>query len=209
MIHCCCKILFLFAALVAGSNVVSRDENSIVMTMIVRDEAVNFRTNLHLWLGIVDYFVFLVDTRTQDGSEQAISRILIPSHTPFKIIHHEFDGFGSSRTRSLEHAWNFFPQATYVWIADPDWRPDVTTIDKRLLHGAVGFDAARFTIVDRSGITTRQCDWLLRHRQGLAMRYHLHEVSTPPCPVLNQVTSSVFRVPFVCIVDHQTRNILL
>ena len=62
-----------------------------------------------------------------------------------------------------------------MWIADPDWRPDVSTIDKSHLN-IREYDVFRFTIVDRSGITTRQCDWLLRHRAGLAMRYHLHEV---------------------------------
>jgi hypothetical protein len=160
-----------------------QDQASIVMTMIVRDEAVNFKSNLHLWLGIVDYFVFLIDSRTQDGSEEVIAATLSSAGVPYEIIYHTFDGFGSSRTRSLENAWKFFPQATYVWIADPDWRPEVASIDKQLLLAAkkTGCDALRFTIVDRSGITTRQCDWLLRHRKGLAMRYHLHEVTGESC----------------------------
>ena len=34
----------------------------------------------------------------------------------------------------------------------------------------------RFTIFDRNGVTTRRIDWLLRNREGLGMRYHLHEV---------------------------------
>jgi hypothetical protein len=179
----CSCLLVLLATLVADGKSLGRreqDENSIVMTMIIRDEAVNIKSNLHLWLGIVDYFVFLVDRRTQDGSEQAIDNVLgaHSGNVPHQIVHHEFDGFGASRTRSLQNAWKFFPHATYVWIADPDWRPDVSSIRKDVLsrENVRGIDAFRFTIIDRSGITTRQCDWLLVHREGLAMRYHLHEV---------------------------------
>lgn len=171
-------LVFLLANLINGRAFITQDENSIVMTMIIRDEAVNINSNLKLWNGIVDYFVFLVDTRTQDGSEDAIRNSLEFADVPYEIIYHQFDGFGSSRTRSLEHAWKHFPQATFVWIADPDWRPDVSSIHKKSLSGlkSLGVDAFRFTIVDRSGLTTRQCDWLLVHKQGLAMRYHLHEV---------------------------------
>ena len=141
---------------VDGRGLVNRqqDENTIVMTMIVRDEAVNIKSNLHLWLGIVDFFVFLVDRRTTDHSEEAIASILDSKEVPYEIVHHDFDGFGSSRTRSLQNAWKYFPQAIFVWIADPDWRPDVSTIQKSSLTR--DFDAFRFTIIDRSGITTRQ-----------------------------------------------------
>lgn len=37
-------------------------------------------------------------------------------------------------------------------------------------------DVFRFTAFDRNGVTKRRMDWLLRHREGLAMKYHLHEV---------------------------------
>lgn len=61
-----------------------------------------------------------------------------------------------------------------MWIADPDWRPEVPTIWKEDLDFKA--DAFRFLVYDRNGFTTRRCDWLLRNRKGLAMRYHLHEV---------------------------------
>lgn len=150
-------------------------DHSIVMTMILRDEAVNIRSNLPLWVGKIDYFVFLIDRRTTDDSEEAIKNILETNKVPFEIVYHDFDGFGSSRTRSLDNAWKFFPQATHVWIADPDWKVDVNIpirkSDLDLVH-----DAFRFVIYDRNGQTTRRCDWLLRHREGLRMRYNLHEV---------------------------------
>jgi hypothetical protein len=171
------QLLDVFVLLLAAQCAAIASHSSIAMTMIVRDEAVNFKSNLHLWVGIIDYFLFLIDRRTQDGSEIEIEKVLRPSNVPYEIVHHDFDGFGSSRTRSLEYTWKFFPQATFVWIADPDWRPDLASIDKSLMeHVSPEIDALRFTIVDRSGVTTRQCDWLLRQKEGLAMRYHLHEV---------------------------------
>lgn len=139
--------------------------------MILRDEAVNIKSNLPLWLSIVDYFVFMVDTRTQDDTHDAIKSIL--RNKEFKIVPYLFDGFGPARTASLQNAWKHFPHATHVWIADPDWKPDTSTININDLDDTSVF---RFLIYDRNGETTRRCDWLLRHREGLAMKYYLHEV---------------------------------
>ena len=145
---------------------------SIVMTMIIRDEEVNIRSNLALWLPIVDYFVFMIDHRNTDNTKEALRSIL--REDQYRLVEHTFDGFGPSRTRSLQNAFKYFPQATHVWIADPDWKPDVSTMNKNDLD--LTADAFRFKIFDRNGITTRRCDWLLRQREGLAMRYNLHEV---------------------------------
>ncbi len=148
---------------------------SIVMTMIVRDEAVNFNANLELWLPVVDYFVFMVDSRTTDGSNSTIVNILDGRAKGYKIFDYLFDGFGSARTESLQKAYEYFPQATHVWISDPDWRPDTTTMKLEDINIA-NADVYRFLIYDRNGETTRRIDWLLKNREGLAMRYALHEV---------------------------------
>lgn len=147
---------------------------SIVMTMICRDEEVNFKENLAKWIPVVDYYVFVVDQRTTDNSVTTIKQILDSGHKEYKIVLSEFTGFGQARTLSLAEAWSTFPQATHVLIADPDWMPDVTTMDKNDLQSDA--DVFRFTVYDRSGFTKRRIDWFLRHRAGLAMRYHLHEV---------------------------------
>ncbi len=149
-------------------------EPSIVLTMISRDEGVNFKSNLALWLPIVDYFTILVDNRTIDDSHAIINQILEGRAKGYKIIDYVFDGFGSSRTLSLREAWKHFPQATHVIIGDPDWKPNTGTMAKSdldFLHTVF-----RFTVYDRSGVTYRQMDWMLLHREGLKMRYNLHEV---------------------------------
>eukprot|EP01041_Mallomonas_annulata_P011112 gene11112-23222_t len=154
-------------AISSGSDV------SVVMTMMIRDEEVNLKTNLELWMPFIDYFVFIVDKRSSDGSVFVINDKL-KNRNKFKIFYNEFSGFGPTRTLSLERAWESFPQASHILIADPDWKPDISTIKKNELESDA--DAYRFLIYDRNGDTTRRCDWLLKHRKGLKMRYNLHEV---------------------------------
>lgn len=151
-----------------------KSEPALAMVMMCRDEAVNFKSNLASWLPIVDYFVFMVDSRTTDDSEKVISSILDPALKDYKVVSYNFTGFGQGRTQSLDEAWKSFPHASHVLIADPDWSPDVTTMDINDLDDSA--DVFRFTAYDRNGVTRRRMDWLLKHRAGLAMRYHLHEV---------------------------------
>ena len=145
----------------------------IVMTMILRDEEVNLRSNLHLWRNIIDYYVFLIDDRTIDNSADVI-RSILPDPDAYIITSFQFEGFGQARTESLSVAWHHFPHASHVWVADPDWRPDVSSIIKYDLQAtAIIYE---FTIFDRNGVTDRVSNWLLRHRAGLRMKYHVHEV---------------------------------
>ena len=147
---------------------------SLVITMICRDEEVNFKSNLELWLPVASYFVFMLDTRTTDQSQTVIEKILGGKAAGFKVVPYEFNGFGPARTASLEAAWQYFPQASHVLIADPDWQPVSTTININELD--MEHDVFRFMVYDRNGATTRRMDWLLRHRAGLQMKYNLHEV---------------------------------
>ena len=192
-------LLFLWIVLLSGVR--ARDV-SIVISMICRDEGVNFRANLGLWLGIADYFVFAMDERNTDDSASIIESIL-KGKAAYAIIPHKFDGFGQARTASLEAAWKHFPQASHVLIADPDWRPDVSTFRREELE--VRADVYRFLLRDRNGysirfdlvcccnnafgfdctvlpllyccrVSARTADWLLTHKANLKMRYHLHEV---------------------------------
>ena len=59
-------------------------------------------------------------------------------------------------------------------IADPDWRPDISTMKKSDLD--LTSYICFFKIYDRNNVTMRRLDWILRQRSGLKMRYHLHEV---------------------------------
>ena len=105
----------LLAAIVSQLNA---QRIKLAITMICRNEEVNFRSNLRLWLPIVDYFVFMMDTRTTDQSSSAIAEIL-NGKAKYEIVPYEFDGFGPARTDSLSAVWQHFREATHVLIADP------------------------------------------------------------------------------------------
>ena len=94
--------------------------------MMCRDEEINLKSNLKHWLNIVDFFIFLIDKRTIDNSIKTIQETLIDTKI-YRIIMYDFDGFGNARTLSLTEAWNHFPHATHVLIADPDWMPDTVS----------------------------------------------------------------------------------
>lgn len=174
MTNCITLMLLNCFWLVAFAREEVRVKPGLAITMICRDEAVNFKANLAAWLPIVDYYVFMIDSRTKDDSVEVINNILKPAGKDFKIVHYNFSGFGQGRTQSLKETWDTFPQASHVLIADPDWSPNVSTMDIYDLDDTV--DVFRFTAFDRNGVTRRRMDWLLKHRAGLAMRYHLHEV---------------------------------
>lgn len=151
------------------------EDVSLSVAMICRNEAVNFKSNLAEWFGVADSFVFLLDNRNSDNSAEVIQEIMSKGDKKHVIESHVFTGFGQARTKSLEIAWRHFPDATHIMLADPDWRPRVDTLDKSELIRA-NAEVFRFTVYDRNRVTTRRIDWMLRHREGLAMRYHLHEV---------------------------------
>ena len=83
----------------------------------------------------------MVDSRTSDGTEQAIQNSL-REKVPYQILPYTFEGFGYARTLSLKVAYKYFPLATHVFIADPDWRPDVSTIKEE--EEDLDYDAFRF-----------------------------------------------------------------
>lgn len=125
-------------------------QSSLAICMMVRDEAVNLRVNLPLWTLVADAFVILVDERTVDDSKSVATSILSKSKKSYVLADYKFSGFGQARTLSLSKTWEHFPNATHVLIADPDWKPDVSTIDLNDLDNSA--DVFRFTVFDRNGI---------------------------------------------------------
>jgi hypothetical protein len=103
---------------------------------MVRDESFNIRANLPLWgSSFFDAYVFAVDERTVDDTWKALDES-IPAGAPRFIFNYTFDGFGPARTLVFEKAWEHFPNITHVLVADPDWRPDMKTINKSDLNNA-------------------------------------------------------------------------
>lgn len=147
---------------------------SLAVAMIVRDEEVNIRSNLPLWATFAECFVFMVDERTGDRTEEAVRDVLSAASRRYYVERYTFEGFGEARSLSLQRTWQQCGAASHVLIADPDWRPRLDSIS--LAHLNLDSQVFRFVVYDRNGMTNRRMDWLLRHRDGLRMRYALHEV---------------------------------
>ena len=147
--------------------------------MMVRDERHNLLHNLPLYQdgndGSGDFFdayVIAVDTRTTDDTLAVLQQV-IPSHIPKHIFNYTFDGFGPARTLVFDEAYKHFPDITHVLVADPDWRPNPAHLNKNDLDFT--HDSYQFKIWDRNGLTTRYCNWLMRHQPNLRYDYYVHE----------------------------------
>jgi hypothetical protein len=147
----------------------------VVVAMICRNEEVNFKSNLALWARDVEYFLFLMDERSTDNSPATINAIL-DGIAQYTIVRNQFEGFGQARTRSMQEAYHHYPSATHVIVADPDWRPDMSTFRLDMFRAPPEIEVFRFTVYDRNKMTNRQMDWILRNKPTNKMRYHLHEV---------------------------------
>jgi len=142
---------------------------------MVRDESTNIRKNLPLWtysnVPFFDAYVIAVDSRTEDDTIEAIGEVT--KGTPTHVFEYDFKGFGQGRTEVFKEAWRVFSNITHVMVADPDWKPNMDLINKSdLISPSSSFE---FLIWDRSGITTRHCNWLMRHQEGLYFDYYVHE----------------------------------
>ena len=67
--HLFARLLAFFVFLYGIKNAYCK-QPSLIVTMMCRDEAVNLNVNLAAWTKVAEYFVFLVDSRTQDDTEQ-------------------------------------------------------------------------------------------------------------------------------------------
>eukprot|EP00611_Tribonema_gayanum_P030155 TRINITY_DN829_c0_g2_i1.p1 TRINITY_DN829_c0_g2~~TRINITY_DN829_c0_g2_i1.p1 ORF type:complete len:977 (+),score=264.58 TRINITY_DN829_c0_g2_i1:124-2931(+) len=150
---------------------------TLCILMIIRNEEANLRLNLPLWRDVADCFVFGVDDRTDDDSIGAIHASL-PSWMPRTVYKYTFDGFAGARNLALDAAWQNYRNTTHLLMADPDWKPDLSTIDKTELD--TDHQSFEFSIWDRSGQSMRLALWLQKHIKGLRFRYRLHEDLVPP-----------------------------
>ncbi|GMI50413.1 hypothetical protein TeGR_g12814, partial [Tetraparma gracilis] len=150
---------------------------TVALLLMVRDESHNLRTNLPLWNApdsaapFFDAFVIAVDDRTIDDTREAIGEIT--AGTPTHMFDYTFEGFGPARTLVFEETWKKFPHITHLLVGDPDWKPNLSLINKSDLDEE--HHTYQFKIWDRNGVTTRNCNWLMRNREGLHYDYYVHE----------------------------------
>lgn len=147
---------------------------SLLLALMVRDEAANLRANLPRFAGVADAVCCGIDDRSADGSARAVAEAL-PA-VPRWVFYFTFAGFGAGRTRVFAESWRRFPRVTHVLALDPDWEP------LEMLKAQLDFAHSTFLfkVVDRNGLTTRTMNWLVRHERGLVFDHALHEQLVQP-----------------------------
>jgi len=149
---------------------------SLVLALMVRDEAANIRANLPAWSAVADAVVCGIDDRTSDETARAV--VEGAPNIPKWVFYFTFDGFGKSRTFVFYEAWRKFSNVSHVLILDPDWVMETAPMaDLDFIHRSY-----LFVIRDRNGLTTRVASWLTRHQKGLKFERRLHEQLVYPDP---------------------------
>ena len=153
---------------------------TLACLMIVRDEAENLQTNLPKWNNnenngnFFDAYVIGIDDRTKDNSTDIITNYLDSKSIPYHIFYQTFIDFGTSRTKVLEETYKYFSNnITHVFFIDPDWSPNMKTMNKDDLD--LHTESYQFKIIDRSGISVRYSNWLALHQKSLSFAYYIHE----------------------------------
>jgi len=140
--------------------------------MIVRDEAENLQKHLPLWTHhqFCNAFVIAIDSRTIDSTHQILTQT-IPSNIPHHIYISNFTNFGQARTNVLQQAYLYYANMTHIFMMDPDWKPNITSLDKSNL--SLDIEAYQFKIWDRSGVSIRYANWLALHQPNLTFAYYV------------------------------------
>eukprot|EP00752_Nemacystus_decipiens_P003054 g2831.t1 len=150
-----------------------KQDISLCLLLIVRDEEESLQKNLPLWREVADCFVIGVDERTTDRTTVIIHEVLGDDVARF-VFFFTFHDFAQARNAVIRSTAHNFPGCSHVIIADADWRPELETVDKSdldFVHGSFPF-----LVWDHSGHTSRVMGWLLRFDKDLRFKYRVHEV---------------------------------
>ena len=100
----------------------------------------------------------------------------IPPRAKTHFFNYTFEGFGPARTLVFKKAWEKFPEISHVLVTDPDWRPNLETIDKRDLMDP-NYDSYEFKVCPAVGVSLGYFSKMPFLSQQPPRRRSL-----PPCP---------------------------
>jgi hypothetical protein len=152
---------------------------TLLLNMLIKDEAENLRRSLPRWAKLIDYFIIGVDDANSDDSVAIIKQYL--GHLPGEICEVHFDGIGPTWNAVLQMGILHFPGATHGIAADADFTPIHSALDRNAL--SLRENTLRFLAWDEQQITDRPLDWIYRNIPGArVIRRAHHAVVVPYLP---------------------------
>lgn len=153
-----------------------REPGTLMLTMIVKNEASRLDTSLPVWAPLIDYWVIGVDRNNTDTTEEVIHKHL--GKVPGEILIVDFDGMGPTWTKVVEHGLKMYPQATHGILSDADFTPLGSTLSKWDLDRSCSKHS--FTVLEADGTGTRIMDWIYRNIPGARVERRTHQILLVP-----------------------------
>ena len=113
----------------------TKNEKTICLTMIVKNESKNMVRLLNSAKPIID-FISIVDTGSTDNTIEVINNWCKQNNIKYKIHQEPFQDFAYNRTHSIQMAKKSFPEADYFLLSDADFIWEINVghkFNKRLL----------------------------------------------------------------------------
>lgn len=167
--------------------VTKAEDPSLVLVMLVKDEAVHLQRTLPRWKSIIDFWVIGLDEDTSDDSASVIESSL--SGTPGEIVKISFDGMGPSWSKVMKRAFELFPEASHGICADADFSPVMLQFDKSELD--MGCSKQSFQVLSPERGDHRYIDWIYRNIEGAQMTKRVHQRLYVPATNLKCSRSTV------------------
>ncbi|KAJ1478465.1 hypothetical protein T484DRAFT_1817448, partial [Baffinella frigidus] len=123
--------VFLALVVAAGAQE-QRQPGTLLLNMLIKNEAEHLSRSLPKWAPLIDYWIVGIDANNTDNSEEIIRKHL--GHLPGETVVVEFDGMGPTWTILVQRGLAAFPEATHGIIADADFTPTITSLDKMQLR---------------------------------------------------------------------------
>jgi len=160
----------------ANFNGRKRPPGTLLLNMLIKNEREHLDRTLPKWAKIIDYWIIGVDDNNTDDSEAIIQKHL--GHIPGKIHYVHFDGMGPTWTVLVKEGYKSFPEATHGILADADFAPMKSTLNKMELD--VRCSKHMYTIWTEDHRNERKMDWIYRNVAGVVVRRRTHQILEVP-----------------------------
>lgn len=168
-----------------------RPPGTLLLNMLIKNEREHLDRTLPRWAAIIDYWIIGVDDANTDDSSEVIQKHL--GHIPGQIVVVHFDGMGPTWSILVKEGLRLYPQATHGIIADADFAPRRSVMNKMDLD--LRCSKHMFTIWTQDGRNERKMDWIYRNIEGATVKRRTHQILEVPVLPRQEVFQTLVDLP--------------